>query len=79
MELLEQLLEPTSFSHVVGHGTILSLGISSGDDVPMLGGLGDEVVAEEHNVARGGPACFWATHPVRIRVNRHLEVGGGAS
>jgi hypothetical protein len=41
MELLEELPEPTSFSH----------GTRTGDDVLALGGLGDKVVAEEHNVA----------------------------
>jgi hypothetical protein len=58
MELLEELPEPTSFSHAVGHDVILSLDARSGDDVLPLGGPGDEVVAEEHNIARGGPACI---------------------
>jgi hypothetical protein len=51
MELLEELLEPTSFGHVVGHGVILNLDARAGDDVLALGGLRDEVVAEEHNIA----------------------------
>jgi hypothetical protein len=51
MELLEEQPEPTSFSHAVGHGVILSLGARSGDDVLALGGSGDEVVTKEHNVA----------------------------
>jgi hypothetical protein len=58
MELLEELPEPTSFSHAVGHDVILSLDARSGDNVLPLGGPGDEVVAEEHNIARGGPACI---------------------
>jgi hypothetical protein len=61
MELLEELSEPTgfgvSFSHAVGHGVILSLGARAGDDTLALGGPGDEVVTEEHSIARGGPAC----------------------
>jgi hypothetical protein len=79
MELLEELPEPTSFSHAVGHGVILSLGARSGDDVLAFGGPEDEVVIEEHNVARGGPTCIWATYPVRIRVDRQLKGGGRAS
>jgi hypothetical protein len=67
---LSELSEPTSFGHAVGHGEILSLGARVGDDVLTLGGVGDEVVTEEHNIARGGSACIWATHPVRIRVDR---------
>jgi hypothetical protein len=51
MELLEELPEPTSFSHAICHGAILSLGARSGDDVLPLGGSGDEVVIEEHNIA----------------------------
>jgi hypothetical protein len=41
MELLEELPEPTSFGHAVGHGAVLSLGARPGDDVLPLGGTGD--------------------------------------
>jgi hypothetical protein len=75
MELLEELPEPTSFSHAAGHGVILSLGAQSGNDVPALGGPEDEVVAEEHSIARGAPTCIRTTHPVRIHVDR--QFGGG--
>jgi hypothetical protein len=51
MELLEELLEPTSFSRVVGHDTILSIGARAGDDVLVLEGSGNEVIIEEYNVA----------------------------
>jgi hypothetical protein len=70
MELLKELPEPTSFSYAVGHGAILSLGARPGDDVLMLGGPEDEIVAEKHSVARGGPTCIRATRSVRIRVDR---------
>jgi hypothetical protein len=66
MELFEELLEPTSFSHAVGHDMILSLDARAGDDVLAFGGPGDEVVIEKHNVAWGGPACIRATYPVHI-------------
>jgi hypothetical protein len=78
MELLEELSKPTSISHAVGHGVILSLGARVGDDVLVLGGSGDKVVAEKHNIARGGPTCIRATCPVSIHVDRQLR-GGGAS
>jgi hypothetical protein len=51
MELLEEMSEPTSFGHAIDHDVILSLGARSGDDVLTLGGPGDEVVAEEYNIA----------------------------
>jgi hypothetical protein len=44
MTLLEELSEPTSISHAIGHNAILSLGAQLGDDVLALGGSGDEVV-----------------------------------
>jgi hypothetical protein len=72
MELLEELPETTSFGHAIGHDVILSLDARSGDNVLALGGPGDEVVADEHSVARGIPVCIRATRPVRIRVNRQL-------
>jgi hypothetical protein len=75
MELLEELPEPTSFSYAVGHDAILNLGARAGDDVLALGGPGDEIVAEKHSIARGGPTCIRATRLVRIRVDRQL--GGG--
>jgi hypothetical protein len=70
MEILEELSEATSFSHVIGYDVILSLNAQSGDDVLALGGPGDEVVTDEHSVARGKPACIWATRLVRICVDR---------
>jgi hypothetical protein len=33
MELLEELPEPTTFSHAIGHEAILNLGARMGDDV----------------------------------------------
>jgi hypothetical protein len=79
MELLDELLEPTSFGHAVGYDVILSLGAQSGDDVLALGGPRDEVVVEEHNIARGALTCIRATHPVHIRVDRQLRGAGGSS
>jgi hypothetical protein len=79
MELLEELPEPTSCSHAVGHDAIVSLGARARDDVLMLEGPRDEVIAEERIIAQGGPASIWATHQVRIHVDRQLRGGGGAS
>jgi hypothetical protein len=45
----------------------------------VLRGPEDEVVTEEHSVARGGPTCIQATRPVRICVDHQLRGGGGAS
>jgi hypothetical protein len=45
----------------------------------VLGRPGDKVVAEEHSLARGGPACIRATCPIYISVDRQLGEGGEAS
>jgi hypothetical protein len=46
---------------------------SAGDNVLTLQRPGDEVGAEEHSVAQGGPACIRATHPIYISVDRQLR------
>jgi hypothetical protein len=79
MELLEELSEPTSFSHTVGHDTILSIDARMGDDVLGLEGPGDEIVTKEHNIAQGRSVCIRATRPVRIRIDRQLRREGRAS
>jgi hypothetical protein len=75
IELLEELPEPTSFSH----GVILILSARAGDDVQALGEPGDEVIAKEHSIAWGGLAYIQATRSVRISVDHQLRGGGGAS
>jgi hypothetical protein len=78
VEHLKQLLQPASLRHAIGHGPVLGLSTRVGDNVLTLRRLGDEVDAEEHHVARGGPACVWATCPVHISIDCQLE-GGRAS
>jgi hypothetical protein len=48
---------------------LCTLGARAGDGVLTLGGPGDEVVVEEHIIARGGPACIRANRPACIRVD----------
>jgi hypothetical protein len=73
-----ELPERTSFSHTIVHDAILSLNARSRDDVLVIGGPGDDVVTEEHDVAWGGSACIRSSRPVHIRVDCHLR-GRGAS
>jgi hypothetical protein len=70
MELLEELPEPTSFDHAIGHGAILSLDAWSRDDVLTLGGPRDKVVTEEYSTTRGGLVCIQTIRPVSICVDR---------
>lgn len=60
MKLLEHLTEPRRLGNTVGHNTILSLCVGVGDDKLLLGGLGDEIGAQEHDIDRGGPTSVGA-------------------
>jgi hypothetical protein len=79
IELLQELSEPTCFNHAIDNDAILNLGARAGDNVLTIGGPWDEVVVEEHSIARGGPACIRPTRPIHICVDCQLRGGGGAS
>jgi hypothetical protein len=69
MQLHKQLSRPTRLCHAIGHGAILRLNARTGDDVLTLRGLGDEVVIQEHRIARSEPASVGTTGPVSISVD----------
>jgi hypothetical protein len=69
MQLHKQLSRPTRLCHAIGHGAILRLSARTGDDVLTLRGLGDEVVTQEHRIARSGPVSVGTTGPVSISVD----------
>jgi hypothetical protein len=48
---------------------LCTLSARARDGVLTLGGPGDEVVIEEHIIARGGPAYIQANRPACIRVD----------
>jgi hypothetical protein len=50
VELLEELARPRGLNHVIAHSAILGLCAGAGDDGLPLGGPGDEVGAQEHDV-----------------------------
>lgn len=57
MELMEELTEPESLS-------------TGARDVGLpLQGPRDEVDAQEHGIAKGGPACVGAANPISVGVN----------
>jgi hypothetical protein len=55
VELMKKLMAPESFGHAIGHNVRLGLSDGAGDDGLPLLGSGDEVGAQEHSVAGGGP------------------------
>jgi hypothetical protein len=72
----KQLSKPTRLCHAVGHDAVHRLSARMGDDVLTLRGPGDEVVAQEHCVARSGPASVETTGPVSISVDDEVRRRG---
>ena len=73
---MKKLARPGRLSHAVGHSVILSLGAGAGDDRLGLGQPGDEVVLEEHGIARGRLARVGTARPVGIGVDTKLHGRG---
>jgi hypothetical protein len=69
VQLHKQLSKPTGLCHAVGHGAVLCLSTRMRDDVLTLRGSGDEVVAQEHCVARSGMVSVGTIGPVSISVD----------
>jgi hypothetical protein len=70
--------KPTRLCHVVGHGAVLHLSARTGDNILMLQGPGDELVAQEHRVAWSGPTSVGTTDPVSISVDDEVRRRGTA-
>jgi hypothetical protein len=76
VQLHKQLTKPACLCHAVGHGAVLRLSARAGDDVLTLWEPGDEVVAQEHRVARSGPVSVGTTGPVSISVDDEVRRRG---
>jgi hypothetical protein len=76
VELVVELAHPRGLRHSVGHGVVLSLCAGAGDDGLPLGGLGDEVGAQEYDIAGSGSACVRAADPVGVGVDHELRRWG---
>jgi hypothetical protein len=68
----KKLTQPSSFSNTIRYSTIFGLGAGAGDRMLTLGGLGHQIIPEEHCVARGRPASVWTPSPVSVRVYNKL-------
>jgi hypothetical protein len=78
IQLHKQLSKPTHLCHAVGYDTVLRLSARTGGDVLTLRRPGDEVVTQEHRVARSGPASVGTTGPVSISVDDEVRRRGVA-
>jgi hypothetical protein len=76
VELVEELAHPGGLRHIVGHNAVLGLCAGARDDGLPLGGPGDEVDTEEHDIAGGGPARVGAADPVSVGVDHKLRRRG---
>jgi hypothetical protein len=76
MQLHKQLSKPTRLCHAVGHGAVLRLSARAGDDILTLQRPGDEIVAQEHHVARSGIVGVGTTGPVNISVDDDVRRRG---
>jgi hypothetical protein len=78
MQLHKQLTKPSRLCHIIGHGAVLHLSAQLGDDVLTLRGLGDDVVAQEHRVARSGLESIGTIGLVSISVDDEVRRRGMA-
>jgi hypothetical protein len=73
VQLHKQLSKPTCLCHNVGHVTVLHLRARTGDDVLTLRGPGDEIVTQEHRIARSGSVSVGTTDPISISVDDEVR------
>jgi hypothetical protein len=73
VELMDGLAHPGGLCHTIGHSAILGLCAGVGDDGLDLG---DEVGAQEHGIAGGGPARVGAADPISVGVDHKLRRRG---
>jgi hypothetical protein len=66
---MQELAQPGGLSHTIDDDTILCFGAGAGDDSLLLGRPEDQVVSEEHDIARRGATSVRAASPVGVGVD----------
>jgi hypothetical protein len=69
LELMQELVQPGGLSHSIGDSTVLGFGAGAGDDSLPLGRPGDQVIPEEHGIARRGATSVRAASLVDVGVD----------
>jgi hypothetical protein len=69
LELMQELAQPGGLSHSIGDSTVLGFGVGVGDDSLPLGRPGDQVIPEEHDIARRGATSVRAASLVDVGVD----------
>jgi hypothetical protein len=78
LELMQELAQPGGLSHTIGDGMVLGFGTGEGDDSLPLGRPEDQVVPEEHDIARRGAMSVRAASPVGVGVDDQVGAGRAA-
>jgi hypothetical protein len=69
MELMKELAQPTRLRNSIGDSAILGLSTGSRDSRLTLRRPGDQIVTQEHTVARRGATSVGTTSPISIRID----------
>jgi hypothetical protein len=72
---MQELAQPGGLSHTIGDGTVLGFGTGAGDDSLPLGIPGDQVIPEEHGIARREATSVQTASPVGVGVDDQVGAG----
>jgi hypothetical protein len=78
LELMQELVQPGGLSHTIGDGMVLGFGAGAGDDSLPLSRPGDQVVPEEHDIARCGAMSVRVASPAGVDVDDQVRTGRAA-
>jgi hypothetical protein len=78
LKLMQELAQPGGLSHTISDGMALGFNAGAGDNSPPLGRPRDQVVLEEHGIARRGATSVRAASPVGVGVDNQVRAGRAA-
>jgi hypothetical protein len=78
LKLMQELAQPGGLSHTISDDMVLGFNAGAGDNSPPLGRPRDQVVLEEHDIARRGATSVRAASPVGVGVDNQVRAGRAA-
>jgi hypothetical protein len=69
LEIMQELAQPGGLNHTIGDGTVLGFDVGERDNSLPIGRLGNQVVPEEHSIARSGATSVRVASPVSVGVD----------
>jgi hypothetical protein len=79
LELMQEQAQPGGLNHTIGDGTVLGFSAGARDDSLPLDRPKDQVVSEEHSIARRGATSVRAANPVDIGVDDQVRASWSSS